>query len=122
MTRADCKSFVRGEPHFHSKFCVKKVHHKKTLCSWHGGGSGGVSGTSGGSVHNHGHLTITNGPGMSVLTGPQFESPGSSVFLTGSPAFELPPMTGVPGPTVGTGVAGLFVALVLLLVLAWRRG
>jgi len=110
--RSDCKSFVRAEPIFHSKFCIKThPHHTKLLCSW-GGGGGGGGGAAYASAHNH----------EQFLAEVRKYNPTPSVSYGTSVGHEhTPPVRGAPGPIAGEGIVGLFAAAIVVAVLYRRR-
>jgi hypothetical protein len=144
--RSDCKSFVRAEPIFHSKFCIKThPHHTKLLCSWgRGGTGGGAGGGGGGGGPSFGYAATGGGAGVSMggaggggvgfSTGQTREQ-----FLADVKKFNpmpdthgmggggggghehMPPVRGAPGPIAGTGVAGLIVALILVVLYRRRK-
>jgi hypothetical protein len=118
--RSDCKSFVRAEPIFHSKFCIKThPHHTKLLCSWGsgGGGGGGGGGTGYAGAYPTG-VTFTPATGFSI-GGAGAGGAGTGSFM-GHHEHHHPP-TPVPTPVVGGGVVGLVIGAALLVALARKR-
>ena len=116
MIRADCKTFVRREPVFHSKFCVKKhVAHKKLVCSWSGGGGTGGAGGTGGLGHGGAAGGVGGGFGGG-FGGGHSGDPGTLASPIPEGALSIPftPLSPIPGPVVGTGLSGAILAALLI--------
>jgi len=144
MARSDCKSFVRAEPIFHSKFCIKShPHHTKLLCSWgRGGTGGGAGGGGGGGGPSFGYASTGGGAGVSMGgSGGAGFSTGQTreQFLADVKKFNpmpdhhgatgggggghdhMLPVRGAPGPIAGEGIVGLFAAAIVVALLYRRR-
>jgi hypothetical protein len=121
--RSDCKSFVRAEPIFHSKFCIKThPHHTKLLCSWGGGGGGGGGGGVGyASAHNSGLYASAHNHEQFLAEVRKYNPTPSVSYGTSVGHEHTPPVRGAPGPIAGEGIVGLFAAAIVVAVLYRRR-
>jgi hypothetical protein len=120
MARSDCKTFVRAEPIFHTKFCIKShPHHTKLLCSWGGGGgSGGGApsfGSGGGTFDREQFLAEVK------KYNPTPEHHGMGGSSGHEHTSHTPPVRGAPGPIAGEGVVGLIAAAIVVALLYRRR-
>jgi len=122
MARSDCKSFVRAEPIFHSKFCIKShAHHTKLLCSWGGTAGGGGGGVGYANAYNPGIYASAYPTGVTFSPASGFSGATSDTGSFIGHEHHEHPTHQVPGPIAGTGVAGLIAAAIVVVVLARKR-